>query len=50
MEIADEIGMNRKDFRKQVANDPRFKDEVYSRGYVDGGISLDICNPMRVVT
>lgn len=33
-ELADELQMSRKDFRKQVAKDPRFLDEVAGRGYV----------------
>jgi len=47
VDIADEIGMDRKDFRKQVAKDSRFKDEVYSRGYVEGDISWETPKGVR---
>ncbi|EPX85633.1 hypothetical protein Salmuc_04905 [Salipiger mucosus DSM 16094] len=32
-EVAEKIGMPRKDFNKRVARDPRFKQELAQRGY-----------------
>lgn len=38
VELAEAIGIDRKDFTKRVARDPRFKEEVALRGYAEGGI------------
>ena len=37
-ELAEAIGMDRKDFNKRVARGPRFKEEVAQRGYVEGKV------------
>ena len=38
VELAEEMGMDRRDFTKRVARDPRFKEEVAQRGYSEGDI------------
>lgn len=37
-ELAEAIGMDRRDFNKRVVRDPRFKDEVTQRGYVEDSV------------
>lgn len=46
-DLAMATGMKKGDFRKRVAKDPRFKEEVSGRGYVEGDITVETAKGHR---